>query len=112
MTPETFLHLLSPERQRLLAAAIDAAPEWRFERTLEMAARCRALLEERYDVVTPPSQAGLVSFRPAGDPAEVVRRLHDRGVVVRELPNTGLVRVSCGYWTSDGDLERLVEALE
>ena len=94
-----------------LVAAIDAAPAWRFERTLEMAGRCRALLEERYEVVTPPSQAGLVSFRPPDDPPEVVRRLHDRGVVVRDLPNTGLVRVSCGYWTSDGDLERLAEAL-
>jgi selenocysteine lyase/cysteine desulfurase len=32
-------------------------------------------------------------------------------VVIRDLPLTGWCRVSCGWWTSDGDLERLVAAL-
>jgi selenocysteine lyase/cysteine desulfurase len=41
-----------------------------------------------------------------------VQRLYERGVVVREIPGSGLVRVSCGYWTSDDDLERLLEGLE
>jgi selenocysteine lyase/cysteine desulfurase len=41
----------------------------------------------------------------------MVTKLYGRGVVVREIPGSGFVRVSCGYWTSDGDLERLVEAL-
>jgi len=27
-------------------------------------------------------------------------------VIVREIPASGLVRVSCGYWTSDDDLDR------
>ncbi len=94
-----------------LEAALDGAPEWRFERARETAARCRALLAERYEVVTAPGQSTLVSFRPPGDPAEAVARLAERGVVVREIPGSGLVRVSCGYWTSDGDLERLLEGL-
>ncbi len=94
-----------------LAAALDAAPDWRFERAREMAGRCRALLGEHVDVVTAPEQSTLVSFRPPGDPAETVARLSERGVVVREIPGSGLVRVSCGYWTSDGDLDRLLEAL-
>ncbi|MBD0317968.1 MAG: aminotransferase V, partial [Thermoleophilia bacterium] len=46
------------------------------------------------------------------DSAEVVARLHARDVVVRDVPGTGLVRASCGYWTSDGDLERLLDALD
>ncbi|MDQ3823524.1 MAG: aminotransferase class V-fold PLP-dependent enzyme, partial [Actinomycetota bacterium] len=91
-----------------LVAAIDAAPDWRFERAREAAASCRALLAERYDVVTEPDQATLVSFRPAGEPTEVVARLLEAGVIVRDLPRTGWVRISCGYWTSDEDLERLV----
>ena len=33
------------------------------------------------------------------------------GVVVREIPKTGLVRVSCGWWTNEDDLQRLVGAL-
>jgi selenocysteine lyase/cysteine desulfurase len=32
-------------------------------------------------------------------------------VIVRDLPGLGWVRASCGFWTSDEDLERLVEAL-
>ena len=32
-------------------------------------------------------------------------------VHVREIPGRGLIRVSCGWWTSDGDLDRLLAAL-
>ena len=94
-----------------LLAAIDAAPEWRYERGREVAARCRTLLAERFDVVTEPEQATLVSFRPDADPTETAARLLERDVIVRDLPGTGWVRVSCGYWTSDEDLERLLEGL-
>ncbi len=94
-----------------LTAALDAAPDWRFERGAEIAAAARALLAERYDVVTKPSQAGIVSFRPEGDPVETVERLREQDVIVRELPGRNLIRVSCGYWTSEEDLARLVAAL-
>jgi L-cysteine/cystine lyase len=94
-----------------LEAALDGAPAWRFERARDTAARCRALLAEHFEVVTAPEQATLVSFRPAGDPAEAVARLAERGVVVREIPGSGLVRVSVGYWTSDDELDRLLAGL-
>jgi L-cysteine/cystine lyase len=94
-----------------LDEALASRPAWAHERALETAARCRSLLDDRYEVVTATRQSTLVSFRPTADPAEVVTRLHDRGVVVREIPESGLVRVSCGYWTSENDLERLVDAL-
>jgi L-cysteine/cystine lyase len=94
-----------------LLAAVAAAPEWRFERAREVAARCRALLAERVEVVTEPDQATLVSFRPDGDATEVAARLLEAGVIARDLPGSGWVRVSCGYWTSDEDLERLLAAL-
>jgi L-cysteine/cystine lyase len=61
--------------------------------------------------VTEAGQATLVSFRPPGDSAETVAALYERGVVVRELPGTGLVRASIGWWNDGSDLERLVEAL-
>ena len=77
-----------------------------------MAQRCRELLNDHVEVVTEPNQSTLVSFRPTGDPAETVARLAERGVVVRELPGLGWVRASVGYWTSEDDLERLVEGLE
>jgi L-cysteine/cystine lyase len=94
-----------------LEAAIAAVPEWRFEHSRRMAERCRELLAERFEVVTAPGQANLVTFAPGGDPAEAATRLYDRGVIVRNMPGTDWLRVSCGYWTSEGDLERLLEAL-
>ena len=94
-----------------LSAALDVHPEWRFERVAEMAAKCRTALEERFEVVTKPGQAGLVTFRPTSDPTELVDKLRGAGVIVRELPGRNLIRVSCGYWTSDDDLERLLSGL-
>ena len=94
-----------------LLAAFDVHPDWRYERAASNAARCRDLLAERFDVVTEPGHSTLVAFR-AEKPEETVARLAERGVIVRDLPGTGLVRVSCGWWTSDEDLERLVDALD
>lgn len=94
-----------------LDAALDTAPDWRFDRAAEAASRCRELLAERFDVVTAPGQGTLVTVRVEGDTAELVRRLYDEGVVVRDIPGLGWLRVSCGWWTSDEDLDRLVGAL-
>ena len=94
-----------------LGAALDLAPEGRFERAAEVAARCRERLAERFDVVTHPGQGTLVTFRFEGDTAELVRRLYDEGVVVRDIPGLGWIRISCGWWTSEEDLDRLVGAL-
>jgi len=96
-----------------LLAALDVVPEWAFERAAATAERCRALLAGAgQDVVVPAEHATLVSWRPGGEEtATVVSRLADAGVIVRDLPGTGLVRASVGWWTSDDDLERLVAAL-
>jgi L-cysteine/cystine lyase len=92
-------------------AALAVHPEWRFERAGELARRCRELLAERLEVVTEEEQATLVSFRVEGDTRELAARLYERGVVVRDLPGTSWLRVSCGYWNDETDLERLVDAL-
>ena len=94
-----------------LDAALDVAPEGRFERGAEMAARCRELVAERAEVVTAPGQATLVSFRAEGDSGELVSRLYEGGVMVRDIPALGWLRASCGWWTTDEELERLVDAL-
>ena len=44
-------------------------------------------------------------------PLEAVAALYERGVIVRELPGTGLLRASVGWWNDESDLHRLVEAL-
>jgi L-cysteine/cystine lyase len=91
-----------------LLTALGVPPEWRFERAAEQAARCRELLGPLVELV--PGEATLVAFREQ-DPPALVARLAEQGIVVRDIPGTGLVRASCGWWTSDGELERLAAAL-
>jgi L-cysteine/cystine lyase len=92
-----------------LLVALDAHPRWGFERAAEMAERCRTLLRDAgLDVVLPDRRATLVSWRVTEEPsADVVARLAERDVRVRDLPGKHLVRASVGWWTSDEDLERL-----
>jgi selenocysteine lyase/cysteine desulfurase len=92
-----------------LAFADEAGPE-RFGHARAMAERCRELLAARGPVVTEPGQATLVSWT-AEEPERVAEKLAEAGVVVRDLPGTGWVRASCGFWTSEDDLQRLVRAI-
>jgi L-cysteine/cystine lyase len=95
-----------------LEAALTDLPAGRFDRARELTERCRQiLLENGYDVVTEQGQATLVSIRWAGDTADAVARLYERGVIIRELPGTGLLRASVGWWNDGSDLERLAEGL-
>src|SRR5262245_27576 len=95
-----------------LEAAIELAPDWRFERSREISELCRErLLEAGQHVVTEAGQANLVSWRHNGDTAEVVKRAYAQDVIIRDLPKTGLLRASCGWWTNEDDVERLVAAL-
>jgi selenocysteine lyase/cysteine desulfurase len=93
-----------------LIAALEDLPPWRFEQASRQADRLRDRLSGHVEVVTPSERSTLVSFRPAGEEASaVVERLAGQGVIVRELPGRNLVRASVGWWTSDSDLDRLVD---
>jgi selenocysteine lyase/cysteine desulfurase len=94
-----------------LEAALDGAPDWRFERAAEMTEHCRRALAERFDVKGEPGQGTLVSWVAPDDAAEDALRLYDAGIVVRDLPGTGWLRASCGWWTNEDDIDRLVAAL-
>jgi L-cysteine/cystine lyase len=95
-----------------LQAALDGAPDWRFERAREMADLCRSrLVEAGHDVVTEPGHGTLVSWRWEGDTKAVAEGLGEDGVLIRDLPGTGLLRASCGYWTNEDDVSRLVAGL-
>ncbi len=104
---------LAPPSLAGLVAALEAAPEWRFERGRELAERCRErLLEAGFAVRTEPGQAGLVTFEPReGDPEAAAAKALEAGVAIRALPKTRWLRASCGYWTSDEDIERLLAGL-
>jgi L-cysteine/cystine lyase len=91
-----------------LIAALEVHPAWSYDRAAEIASRCRELLSTRFAVAD--GDATLVSFH-TDDPDATVARLAEAGVVVRAVPGRDLVRVSCGYWTSEADLTRLLDAL-
>jgi L-cysteine/cystine lyase len=89
----------------------EQAGEERFERACAISERCRAMLARRFEVVTEPGHATLVTWKAGGDSAAAVARLAEAGVIVREILDLGWLRASCGFWTSEEDLERLVAAL-
>ena len=96
-----------------LRTALAGRPEWSFDRACETAERFReGLLEAGCEVVMPNERATLVSWRvPTDESAAVVATLAAAGVIVRDLPGRGLIRASVGWWTSESDLDRLVQAL-
>lgn len=94
-----------------IEAALAVHPEWRFERARAITRRCReVLLDAGLEVVVEERHGTLVAFRTA-EPEAVVARALDKGAVIRAIPGSDLVRVSCGYWTNDDDVERLVAAV-
>ena len=93
-----------------LLAAFELHPEWGHDRAAATAARCAELLRSRFDVITEPGHGTLVTFRYAGA-SDAVKRLFAAGVIVRDIPGSDVLRVSCGWWTSDDDLDRLLAAL-
>jgi L-cysteine/cystine lyase len=95
-----------------LEVALQTAPPSCYDEARALTDRCRDLLSEHFEVVTQPGQGTLVTFVPKGDSAETVARLFAAGVVVRDIPETGWVRVSCGYWNTEEHLQRLLDALE
>jgi L-cysteine/cystine lyase len=102
---------ITPPALAGLEAALAGAPEWRFERAAALAELCRRAVGETLEVIGERTESTLVSFVPAGEPAAVSARLYDEGVVIRDLPGTRWVRASCGWWTNEEDLDRLVTAL-
>jgi L-cysteine/cystine lyase len=95
-----------------LQAALEQAPDWRFDRAAEMTAQCRrALAQEDYELIGDEPLGTLVSFVPGTNPAETAMRLYEQGVIVRDLPGTGWMRASCGWWTDEEDVQRLLRTL-
>ena len=91
-----------------LLAALEVRPDWAYERA---AARPRAAEScsrrwPRSSRETRRSSPSAPRIRPA-----LVARLAEQGVVVREIPKTGLVRVSCGWWTTRPTCSGCVGAL-
>lgn len=58
-------------------------------------------------------QAGLVVFNLAGyDPARVTLKLGEENIIVRFIGEPYALRISTGFYNTEADVDRLIEALE
>ena len=93
----------------------DVDLDWAYARIVELAdyTRERLATVDGVTVVTPVgTRSGLTNFAFAGwDPAAVVEELNDRGVVIRSIKFPAGLRVSTGFYNDQGDVDRLVAAL-
>jgi selenocysteine lyase/cysteine desulfurase len=81
------------------------------ERGRALAARLAEALGERGHAVTPRGDTTLVAWACV-DPKDERDRLAERGVIVRDLPGREHLRASVGAWNDEGDVERLLAALD
>ncbi len=80
------------------------------ERAAALAETFATMLAERGLTVAPRDRSTLVSWEDP-DPPATRARLYEAGIVIRDLPGTGLLRASVGAWNDESDLERLLTAL-
>jgi L-cysteine/cystine lyase len=80
------------------------------ERSAALAETLAGMLADRGLQVAERDRTTLVSWQDP-DPPATRDRLAETGIVLRDLPGTGLLRASVGAWNDESDLERLVAAL-
>lgn len=88
---------------------------WIYNQIQQITASCREMLEEvpGVTVVTPPAQAGLLSFQMEGvNPDEAVASLAAERIVIRSVHEPDLLRASTSFYNDEADVLRLRDALE
>ena len=105
---------LSLETTAAAAAALDVlgAAGWDavHERAAALAGELAAALARSGRDVVPRDRTTLVSWKDP-DPEATRALLAEAGVIIRDLPGTGLLRASVGAWNDASDLDRLLSAL-
>jgi L-cysteine/cystine lyase len=103
----------SPHDTVFAHAALDvleeAGIESAQERATALAARLAERLGERDVSVAPRGASTLVSFEAPDPPSFVEAVEAQERIVIRALPGTPYVRASVGAWSSEDELDRLVE---
>lgn len=92
-----------------LEVLAEAGWRWIHERAAALSERLARRLDEAGLDVQPRGRSTLVSWRVSGAQAEV-ERLSGAGFVVRSIPGWELIRASVGAWSSEEEVDRLVEA--
>ena len=76
-------------------------------------ARARLAAADIPAIDPPGGSTGLVAFEiPGHDPTDVVPALAERSVLLRFIPETPYLRLSVGAWTSDADLDALIDGID
>jgi L-cysteine/cystine lyase len=91
----------------LAEAGLDALRE----RAARLAAELAARLGDAGHEVVPRGDTTLVAWHARGDAEALRDRLHEDGIMIRDLPGTGRLRASVGAWNDEDDLQRLLTAL-
>ena len=90
--------------------------DWIHARTAQLAHDTRAALANLpgVSVITPSGQhAGLTSFTLNGhDPAQVCATLAESGIVLRTIKDPACLRISTGFFNTEGEIERLMTGLK
>jgi L-cysteine/cystine lyase len=90
--------------------------EWIYARIDQLAQYARKVLDqlEGMRVITPTGPlAGLVTFNLDGyDPARVMSRLAEKGILLRFLEHPYALRISTGFYNTETDVDRLISALQ
>jgi L-cysteine/cystine lyase len=86
-----------------------------FERTNTLARYCRRNVSRLpgTDMLTPLcNMAGLVAFRLEGvDPERCVEALAHHNITIRHIPDNGSLRISCGFFNTEADIDTALGAL-
>jgi L-cysteine/cystine lyase len=88
--------------------------DWAYRRIHDLAALARSELAklDGVEVITGPAHAGLVSFSVGDmDPQDLVQRLADRSILVRDIPRPAAVRLSPGCFVTEDELTAAVAAI-
>lgn len=101
--------MAGPHQIEWALASLDVLEEAGMDALQRRAIGLAGSLAEHLDRrVAPRGESTLVSFEDP-DPEGTVARLYEEGFVLRNIPASAYVRVSVGGWTSEGELDRLLE---
>jgi L-cysteine/cystine lyase len=90
-------------------AGLDAA----YDRIGGLREYCVGRISQLRDVelmAPPEALAGLVAFRyPGLDPVKAVEHLGEHGVSIRSIPDNGALRLSCGFYNTEDEVDRAID---
>lgn len=89
--------------------------DWAFTRiqAVMQYARRRLADVKQVELVTPENDAGLLTFHWKGiSSSEFVDYASQHGIILRSIPDNGALRISCGFFNTEEEIDQLAERME